>query len=234
MSGYSELPEPSPGSALRSLRTPILISGALPVLVYLLASPHMPHLVALLLAGGTPLLYGAHGWVRRHGIDLISAITLFTIAASVLLAALIHDPHILLIRDSCLTAAFGALCLLSLVTPRPMAYYVYRWAVVRSPGQLARLEAGWRIPYARLVRRLVTLVWGVAFVVEAIIDALLAYHLPAAQFVAIHPMLYWATLLAAFGWGTLYARHAQPIIDESLRERTSAGAPAAAPTVQKT
>jgi len=210
------------------------VSGALPVVVYLLASPHMAHLVALALAGVAPLLYGVHGWVRRRGIDLVSAITLFTIAVSVLLAALVHDPHVLLIRDSCLTGAFGALCLLSLVTERPMAYYVYRWAVVRSPGQLARLDAGWQIPYARFVRRLATSVWGVAFVAEAIIDAFLAYHLPTAQFVAIHPVLYWTTLLAAFGWGALYARHAQPIIDASLRERTGEWAPASAPTAHPT
>jgi hypothetical protein len=64
--------------------------------------------------------------------------------------------------------------------------------------------------YGRFVRRLVTLVWGLAFVGEALLDTFLLYHLPTAQWVAIHPLLFWGTMVAAFGWATLYAQVYDP------------------------
>jgi type VI protein secretion system component VasK len=72
------------------------------------------------------------------------------------------------------------------------------------------------VPYARFVRRLVTAVWGLAFLGEALLDTFLAYHLPIAQYVAIHPFLFWGTIVVAFGWTILYSRHAQPKIEASL------------------
>ena len=196
----------------------IIISAVFPVVIYLLASPHMPLLAALALTAVPPALYSGYNWVRTHSIDPISTITLFLIVVSMLIALLVHDPRLFMLRDSYLTGAFGLLCLLSLPFPKPIGYYVYRWAFVRTPEQLARLNAGWQVPYARFVRRLVTLVWGLAFVGEALLDTFLLYHLPTAQYVAIHPFLFWGTMVAAFGWATLYARHAQPKIEASLRQ----------------
>jgi len=74
------------------------------------------------------------------------------------------------------------------------------------------------VPYARFVRRLVTLVWGLAFLGETLLDTFLVYHLPIVQWIAIHPFLFWGTQVAAFGWAILYSRYAQPKIDASLRK----------------
>jgi len=194
----------------------ILINAVLPLVIYLLASPHMPTLAVFALMAIPPVLYSGYGWVRAHSIDPISIITLVLIVVAMLLALLVHDPRLFMLRDSVLTGAFGLLCLLSLPFPKPVGYYMYRWFFVRTPEQLARLNAGWQVPYARFVRRLVTLVWGLAFVGEALLDTYLLYHLPTAQWVFIHPFLFWGTMLAAFGWGILYGRHAQPKIDASL------------------
>jgi hypothetical protein len=35
---------------------------------------------------------------------------------------------------------------------------------------------------------------------------------------AIHPLLFWGTMVAAFGWAILYSRHALPKIDASLQQ----------------
>jgi len=204
--------KPTVGQAFGSLRTSIIINAVVPLVIYLLASPHMPTLAALALTAIPPVLYSGYSWVRTHSIDLLSIISLFLIVVSMLMALLVHDPHLFLLKDSFETGAFGLLCLLSLLSPRPLGYYVYRWAFVRTPEQLARLNAGWQVPYARFVRRLVTVVWGLVFLGEALLDTFLVYHLPTAQWVAIHPFLFWGTMLVAFGWAILYSRYAQPKI----------------------
>lgn len=187
----------------------IFISAVLPLAVYLLASPHMSTLAALTLMAIPPVLYSVYSWIRAHSIDLISIITLFTIVISMLIALLLHDSHLLLLRDSYLTGAFGLLCLLSLLSSKPAAYYLYKWAFVRTPEQLATLNARWQLPYVRFVRRLVTVVWGLVFIGETLTDTYFVYHLPTKKFVAIHPFLFWGVMVAAFGWATLYSRYAQ-------------------------
>jgi len=104
----------------------IIINAVFPLVIYLLASPHMPLLAALALTAVPPVLYSGYGWVRTHSIDLISIIALFLVVMGMLLALLVHDPHLLLLKDSYETGAFGLLCLLSLPFPRPVGYYVYR------------------------------------------------------------------------------------------------------------
>jgi intracellular septation protein A len=187
----------------------MVIGAFLPLIIYLLASPHMPPLSALALTAVPPLLFASYGWARTRRIDPISLMTLFTVGVSVLIALLVNDPRLILVRDSFLTAAFGVLCLISLMTSRPMGYYVYRWIFVRTPEQLASLDAGWKVPYSRFARRLVTVVWGLAFLGEALLDIFLAYHISTAQFVGIHPFLFWGTIVATMGWATLFSRHVQ-------------------------
>ncbi len=196
----------------------ILINAVLPLVIYLLASPHMTTLIVFALMAVPPVLYSGYSWMRTHSIDPISIIALMLIVVAMLLALLVHDPRLFMLRDSYLAGAFGLLCLLSLPFSKPLAYYVYRWFFVRTPEQLARLDAGWQVPYARFVRRLVTLVWGLVFVGEALLDTYLLYRLPTIQWIAIHPFLFWGTMVAAFGWAILYSRHAQPKIDASLRQ----------------
>lgn len=210
--------KPTVRQAFGGLLPSIIINAVFPLVIYLLASPHMPIMAALALTAVPPVLYSVSGWVRARGIDPISIITLFMVVVYMLLALLVHDPHVFMLRDSTLTGAFGLLCLLSLLSPRPLGYYMYRWAFVRMPEQLAHLNAGWQVPYARFVRRLVTLVWGLVFLGEALLDTFLLYHLLMAQWVTIHPLLFWGTIVVAFGWATLYARYAQPKIEASLQQ----------------
>jgi intracellular septation protein A len=204
-----------------SLLPSMVISAALPLIIYLMASPHMPSISALALTAVPPLLFSAYGWARTRRIDPISLMTLFTVVVSVLIALLIHDPHLILVRDSFLTATFGVLCLISLMTSRPMGYYVYRWVFVHTPEQLASLEAGWKVPYSRFARRLVTVVWGLAFLGEALVEIFLAYHISTAQFVGIHPFLFWGTIAATMGWATVFSRHGQ----QKLKAGPSPSAP---------
>jgi hypothetical protein len=209
---------PNVRQAFGGMLPSILMNAVVPLVIYLLASPHMPTLPALALSAVVPLLYGGYGWVRARSIDPLSIIALALLGVGMLLALLVQDPRLLLLRDSYETGVFGLLCLLSLPFSKPVAYYMYRWTFVRTPEQLARLNAGWQVPYARFVRRLTTAVWGVVFLGEALLDTFLVYHLPIVQWMAIHPFLFWGAMVVAFGWATLYVKYATPKINAILRQ----------------
>ena len=210
--------KPTMRQAFGGLPLSILINAVLPLVIYLLASPHLPTLSLFALMAVPPCsIPGMAGCARAASIPLASS-RWFWLWWLCYLPCWCMTPACSCCVTSMLTGAFGLLCLLSLLSPRPLGYYMYRWAFVRTPEQLARLNAGWQVPYARFVRRLVTVVWGLAFVGEALFDTFLVYHLPIVQWMAIHPLLFWGTMVAAFGWAILYSRYAQPKIAASLQQ----------------
>jgi len=97
--------KPNVRQAFGSLRTSIIINAVFPVVIYLLASPHMSTMTALALTAIPPVLYAGYGWMRARSIDLLSIISLFLIVVSMLLALLVHDPHLLMLKDSYETGA---------------------------------------------------------------------------------------------------------------------------------
>ncbi len=193
---------------LKGLGPSILIGAVFPVLIYRLASPHVATLAALALGAVPPMLYSAYGWARTRTVEPVSLIALCTLGASMVVSLVGHDPHLFLIHDSYLTGAFGLLCLISLLFPTPLAFYVHRWAFVRPPEQHTALNARSQAPHLRAIQRRVTLVWGLAFVAETLVDTFLGYHLATADYVAIHPFVYWGTILVFMGGAALYSRYA--------------------------
>lgn len=203
----------------------IIISGLFPPVILLLASPHMPMLSALALAAVPVVVYSGYGWLRTHSIDPISVMALFTLVVTMLFTLLVHDPHLFLIRESYMAAAFGLFCLISLVFPRPVAFYVSRWAFALTPKQIASWKAAWQVPYFRFSCRLVTVVWGLAFLGEVLTDTFLVYHLPIAPFLVIHQFLFYGAILATMSWATLYGMRArkrwEPALEKLEKEKES-------------
>jgi hypothetical protein len=196
------------------LLLPVIISAVCPLVIFRLVSPLMSPLAALALTAIPPLLFSLYSWLRTHNIDPISIMALFSLAVSILVTLLAHDPRLFLLREAYLTGAFGLLCLISLMSQKPVAVYIYMWAFGRTSGQVTSQEA---VHYLGFVRRMVTLVWGVAFIGETSIDAFLAFHLSTSQFLVIHPFLFWGIIVATMGWATGYSRQAQKKILASLR-----------------
>ncbi len=203
---------------MASLLPSLLIGALAPVLVYSLASAYVATVPALLLAGVPPLAYSRYVWARTRSIDIISAAALFTLAVSLVVTLLIHDSHMLLLRDAYLTGAFGLLCLFSVLVGRPLAGYVYRWAMAPTSEQLAAMASQNSAERRKTIQRLITLIWAVVFLAETVLDVFLAYRLPTTGYLAVHPFLFWATMLACFGGAILYSRR---LMQKAERQSTS-------------
>ena len=119
------------------------------------------------------------------------------------------NPKILLIRESFFTVMFGIACFVSLLLPRPLMFYVGRQLMAgKDPVRVAEFNAQWQVPYTRFVHRLITSVWGIAYVSEFIMRVILVYTLPSVLVLAISPILGTGTYIATFAWTFAYIRYA--------------------------
>jgi len=195
-----------------------MVSVVLPLVIYLLASPRTSMFTALVLTAAVPLLYSIYCWVRTRHVAFLSLVTLFMVGISLLIALLVHDPRLLLLRDACLAGLLGLICLFSLLRTRPIAYTFYRWAFIHTSEQSVSLNALWQLPYARFTWRMLTTMWGLMFLGLALIEAALVYRLPAAQFLAVHPFLLWGTIIVTASVTRLCGKRTRKQITTGLQQ----------------
>ncbi|MGI8413062.1 MAG: VC0807 family protein [Solirubrobacteraceae bacterium] len=156
-------------SQVLSLASIVVFDTAGPLVAYsLLHSGGASRVVALVLSGILPAFGVALNLSRHQRLDAIGTLVLAGILVSVAVAVASSNPKWLLLEDSVFTGVFGLVCLGSLWSRRPL---MFRFAL---QGKGAETSAGrdfaelWHHSAGfRHVFRVITAVWGIAYLAEA-------------------------------------------------------------------
>jgi len=160
--------------------------------VYYLVRHQVSTASALALGGIPAALWVIFQWVRRRTVDPIGVLVLVGFALGISVSyAMGGDAFVLKVRDSAVTATFGALCLLSLcVGRRPVMFYLGRsMSAGNDPGRRGVYDRLWELPAARVAFRVLTAVWGVGLIAEATVRVSLASVLSTGAFLAVSPVV---------------------------------------------
>ena len=165
-----ERPMTSGAGMVKSLAPMVIIDVVLPLITYFgLRAAGVGEFASYLISGIWPLLKLIVGAVRKGSIDAFSILILIFIVLGALTALVTGDVRTLLIRDSISTGGFGVVCLVTLLMTRPLMFYIRRaFATDGSPEGRAWWNSLWHYPGFRRSQRLITAMWGVAYVLEAI------------------------------------------------------------------
>ena len=185
--GVAGRPATSNGAVLRSLLLSLVINAALPFLTYtILTGQGMGTVPALAIGGLWNVLELVIEYARHRRLDSLSVIVLIFLAVSIVSSLISGSVQFTLLKESAGTALFG----LVLLAPRPVMFYFGRhFATDRSDGQIAWWNGLWQYPQFRNGQRLLTAVWGVALLGEAVIRAALTFVLPTGVMVALNHFL---------------------------------------------
>ncbi len=183
---------------------PDLFSAILaPLLIYRLASPHMPAISALLLAGIPPVIRLGTKLLRQRRLNPLSVLSLLTIAVKIVSALAFKTSWWLLVSGSLIAGVHGGLCLASLFTSRPLLLWMVEGMMAQTPAA-SRFQwlRRWLETTPRFSFAVVTAVWGVALLLDAVLNVLLASTLSIEQFMLISPLVHYG-LLGGVLLGTL-------------------------------
>jgi hypothetical protein len=186
----------------------LLLSIAFPVVVYDVATDHgLGEVPALLLGSIGPALELAITAVWRRRVDEFSVVVLIFLALGVVTALFFDDPRLLLLKESAVTGLFGLVMLVTVPTSRPLMFlFGRRFATNGDPERVAWWNGLWAYPGFRRTQRGLTLMWGLTFVVEAVVRAVLTYRLPVATMVVVNavvpPVVIGLLAVATFVWAT--------------------------------
>ena len=188
----------------------LLFNIALPLVTYALLTDYgLPDALALVASGLWPLLELGISFARTRHADEFSILVLVFLVVGVAASLAFNDARLLLVKDSAVTGLFGLVLLGSLLAPRPLMFYFGRkFATGGDPARVEWWNGLWQYPGFRRGQRILTVVWGGAFLAEAVLRIILSYTLPVSTMVVISSVLPYVVLgLLIFGT-TVYGRRA--------------------------
>lgn len=178
-----------------------------PLVTYsVLRSAGMSAVGALVLSGVVPALGVLLGVAHHRRVDVVGVLVLVGIAVGTVLGLASGSARLVLLEGSVPTAVFGAVCIGSLWTARPLMYWFAIELIGADTPKGRDFADKWRYIGFRHAFRVTTVVWGVAYLAEAIARVLIVESTSTGSaFVVSKAMPYGVGAVLAV-WNAIYAR----------------------------
>lgn len=174
-----------------------------PLVVYRVCrNAGLPEVWSLVVSGCLPGLGVALDWVRWRTLEVVGLVVLGGIALSVALALIADDARLLLLEGAAITGAFALACFASLTLRRPLIFY-FGQALYggRHTAAGAELDQDYvRYAEARSYWRVVTIVWGVAQLMQSVVLVVVVLSTPTATALTYSRTVPWVVAAALTGW----------------------------------
>ncbi|MCP9801934.1 VC0807 family protein [Synechococcus sp. RedBA-s] len=198
---------------LRHLIPSLVIDGLLPAASYIILTKYLQDIsqvTALGIGAIFPAANGIVGIIRRRQFDMIGTIVLTGIGVSILAAAIGGDPKVMLIRESMVTGVLGIVCLLSLLAPRPILFYVGRqFNTSHNSMTFEAYNAIWDNTETQILFRVITLAWGLGWVGEFVLRVIMVSTLSPPQVLMITPFIFNGITVGLIAWTFAYTSRAK-------------------------
>ena len=188
----------------------VVFDIAVPLVLYLwLRSLGWSTVTSLVVSGVLPAVGVILGIVRKRRIDVVGTVVLLGIAVGTALGLASGSARLLLLEGSVPTAIFGAVCLGSILTSRPL---MYRFAIEFMGEDTPRgrnFADNWRYAGFRHAFKVTTMVWGVAHLIEAAARVVIVEFTSTGTAFGISKVMPYVITGILAGWNVVYGRQAR-------------------------
>lgn len=192
----------------------LVINGAIPVVVYNLLMDYYSSFVSLLIATLIPLADNLFHIVKYRKADAFGLFMLTGFVLSLLAFVLGGNERLILLRESMVTGLLGLIFIASLFFAKPLIYhFAIRFSASDASEKKGQFEKNWEVPYFRIVLRIMTAIWGIALLGEAVVKVILVYELSISAFLAISQLIFYSVIGAAILFTVVYRRYAKTRLD---------------------
>ncbi|HJP75337.1 MAG TPA: VC0807 family protein [Pseudonocardiaceae bacterium] len=161
--------------------------------------------LALVIGGILPITRVGYTLITARKLETLSVCTLSVVVCGTAIALLTGDVRLLLARESYLTGVLGFWILGTMFTRTPFIFTVITKMLPEQTAKSWRDDWG-RSPEFRRVMRLLTVCWGVAFLIDALARVVMAYTLPVDVVPIVSSVLLAVMLTAVVEWSKAYGR----------------------------
>ena len=192
---------------LRSIAMIAVFDVAGPLIVYnLLRANGFSTVSALILSGVLPAVGVINGIIKHRRADAVGVLVLAGIVVGAILGLVSNNPKLVLDEGSVSTGVFGLICLGSLATPRPMMYRLAIEFMGPETESGRRFIDLWQYEQFRHTFRVITVVWGSAYVAEAVARVIIVQNTSAGTALAISKVLPYVIAAVLVVWNIAYGQ----------------------------
>lgn len=187
-----------------------------------LRSAGLSTVTALVLSGVLPAVGVAVNIIRHRRVDALGVLVLAGIALGAVLGLAGHNAKLVLDEGSVTTAAFGLLCFGSLAAAKPLMYRLALEFIGPDSPQGREFADFWQYEAFRHTFRVLTVVWGVGYLAEAVARVIIVQNTSAGTALAVSKVMPFAVAGVLMAWTFGYGQHRKRV-----GERMAAAAEAA-------
>lgn len=172
-----------------------------------LRSAGMSTVTSLLLSGVFPATHVCIDAIRRRRLEVVGALVLAGILVGTVLGLISHNARLLLVEGSVPTGVFAVALLGSLLTSRPLMFRLATEFIGPDTAKGREMTMLWqRYEGFRRIFRIITAVWGAAFVIEAALRVVVAFNASTGTALAISTATPFVFLGILSAWTLAYGR----------------------------
>jgi hypothetical protein len=166
------------GSRFRSITMIVVFDVVAPLVAYkLLRSAGMSAVTSLILSGVFPAVPVSINAIRHRRVEAVGALVLAGIVVGSVLGLVTHSTRLVLVEGSVPTGVFGLGCLGSLWARYPLMFTFFTEVIGPDSARGREMAALWqRYEGFRRDMRVITVVWGVAFLIEAALRVVIVFN----------------------------------------------------------
>jgi hypothetical protein len=196
-----------------------------PLLAYsLLRSAGMSAVAALVISGVLPALGIGISALADRRLDVIGIVALAGLLVGTLLGLTSHNARLYLLEGSVPSVVFALGCLLSLRLRRPL---IFRLAVELLGPDTRKgrdVAAAWRYPGFRRAFGMITVAWGIAYLVEAGIRVAIVVTTSTGIALVCSKLIPYVFAVVLSAWTLVYGEHEKKKAERLASAEAGAGA----------
>lgn len=205
--GANAEPARAQGGWLRPVATLVILDIAVPLGIYsALRSAGVTAVVALVLGGVFPALSVTYNAIRHRRLEVVGALVLGGIAVGAVLGLVFHDARLMQVEGSVPTVVFAVACLGSL-RARPLMFGMAVEFMGPHSANGREMTRLWRFEGYRQVWRVITAVWGAAFLAEAALRVVIIYTTSSGTSLAISKVTPYVFIGVMSAWTVAYGQY---------------------------
>ncbi|MGP0025692.1 MAG: VC0807 family protein [Streptosporangiaceae bacterium] len=164
---------------------------------------------ALIFSGIFPAFGVVLGFARHRRVDAVGILVLAGVAVGTVLGLVSGSARLMLAEGSVPTAIFGLACIGSLWTSRPLIFRFALEFVGADTPKGRDFAARWRYAGFRRVFRLITVVWGAAYLAEAGVRVMIIEMAPVGTALLVSKVMPYAVAALLIVWTQAYGQWAR-------------------------
>ncbi len=200
----------APEQRLRTLAPIFIFDVAGPLAVYYGArSAGLSTVMSLVASGGLPAIRVVATVVRHRRLDAIGALVLFGIVIGTVTGLASGSARLYLLDGVVPTVVLGVVCLMSLLSARPMMFRLALETMGEESAQGRAFADMWIYPGFRRTFRVMTVVWGAVFILESAVQAVIVETSTINTAKNTSNILPVVVLVLTFAWTRAYGKRAK-------------------------